>query len=104
MGRDAQGDGRPAGFFADAPEADACTVVAAFRITSLTTVGLDSIGTWLLSTSTVVAPIRLAASRCSAGGTVRSFLAMTYQLGFVFQAAPLIFWVNRSGTGTPCPA
>jgi hypothetical protein len=30
-------------------------------------VGVDSIGTWLLATSTVVAPIRFATKRCSSG-------------------------------------
>jgi hypothetical protein len=66
-----QGDGRRAGL--GGAEVDAWTVVAAFRITSITRLGLESIGTWLLSTSTVVAPIRLATKRSSSGGlTVRS--------------------------------
>jgi hypothetical protein len=43
-------------------------------------------GTWLLSTSTVVAPIRRAADRCSSGWTERSCLATMNQLGFERQA------------------
>ena len=40
---------------------------------------LGSIGTWLLSTSVVVAAIRFATKRCSSGWTVRSLLAAMYQ-------------------------
>jgi hypothetical protein len=39
------------------------TVVAALRITSSTSRGRESIGTWLLFSSTVVAPIRFATKR-----------------------------------------
>src|SRR5882672_9657504 len=55
---------------------------AAARITSITRLGFESIGTWLLATSVVVAPIRLATNRSMSGWTVRSFLATMYQLGF----------------------
>src|SRR6478735_8380935 len=56
-------------------------------------------GTWLLSTSRVVAPIRFATKRCSWGWTVRSLVARTYQLGFDLQAVPSTFWLNRSAAG-----
>src|SRR5216684_3621933 len=57
-------------------------------------------GTWLLATSVVVAPIRLATNRSMSGWTVRSFLATMYQLGFDFQAVPATFALNRSASGT----
>jgi len=62
------------------------TASAAFRITSSTKSGWDSIGTWLLSVSKVFAPIRFATKRSKAGWMVRSLLATMYQLGFDFQA------------------
>ena len=68
-----------------------CTVLTAVRITSRTTLGFDSIGTWLVATSVVVAFMRFAAKRCKSGGTVRSWVAMMYQLGFVFHAVPSTF-------------
>jgi hypothetical protein len=45
--------------------------------------------TWLLSVSTVVAPMRFATKRWRSGCTVRSALATMYQLGFDFQAMSL---------------
>src|SRR5439155_1492538 len=42
--------------------ADLCTAAAAVRITSSTCLGWESIGTWLLFISTVVAPMRFAAN------------------------------------------
>src|SRR6266496_518089 len=69
-------------------------------MTSITNLGWESIGTWLLSSSYVVAPMRLAAKRSSSGWTVRSFLATMYQLGFDLQAVPSIFWLNTSASGT----
>src|SRR5262252_6666653 len=72
----------------------------AFRITSITTCGCDSITAWLLAASVVVAPMRLARKRSQSGWIVRSFLAMMYQLGFDFQAVPSAFASNRSGAGT----
>jgi hypothetical protein len=60
---------------------------------------LDSIGTWLLWISNVVAPIRFATKRCSSGWTVRSLLATMYQLGLDLQAVPSSFWLNRSAAG-----
>ena len=49
------------------------------RITSITTFGCDSIGTWLLAASVTVAPMRLETHRCRSGCTVRSCVAKTYQ-------------------------
>src|SRR5438034_3161057 len=75
--------------------ADSSTAVAAARITSSTKRGWESIGTWLLSTSYVVAPMRFATKRSRSGGTVRSLLATMYQLGFDLQATPSALWPNR---------
>src|SRR5215467_3591965 len=61
------------------------TASAAFRITSSTKSGWDSIGTWLLLVSKVFAPIRFATKRSKAGWIVRSLLATMYQLGFDLQ-------------------
>src|SRR6267142_1694010 len=77
------------------------TALAAARITSITKSGWESMGTWLLATSVVVAPIRLARKRSRSGWTVRSFLPTMYQLGFDFQAVPPTFASNKSGLGTP---
>jgi hypothetical protein len=71
-----------------------------FRITSITACGCDSITTWLLATSVVVAPMRLARKRSQSGWIVRSFLATMYQLGFDLHAVPPTFAANRSGAGT----
>jgi len=81
-----------------------CTAVAAFRITSRTNSGWDNIGTWLLSVSKVVAPIRFATKRSNSGWIVRSFVATMYQLGFDFHAVPSTFCWNKSATGAPCVA
>jgi len=67
---------------------------AAARITSITLSGWESIGTWLLSSSYVVAPMRLAMARSRSGCTVWSFLPTIYQLGFDFQAVPPTFASN----------
>src|SRR5713101_4453830 len=83
----------------DALVLDPRTVCAAARITSMTKPGLESMGTWLLSTSKTAAPIRFATKRCSSGWTVRSLLATMYQLGFDLQAVPSSFWLNRSAAG-----
>lgn len=52
--------------------------------------GLESMATWLLAASTVVASMRFATKRCSPGCTVRSLMATMYQLGFDLQAVSLI--------------
>ena len=75
------------------------TDLAAIRIASSTTFGCDSIGTWLLSTSKVVAPIRLAAVRSRSGCTAWSLLATMYQLGLVRHPMPSHFPLNRSTAG-----
>ena len=51
---------------------DDVTAFAALRMTSSTRAGLESMGTWLLAVSTVMAPMRFATERCSSGCTVRS--------------------------------
>src|SRR2546430_1249141 len=60
----------------------ACAAFAAARMASSTRFGWESIGTWLLSSSYVVAPMRLAKKRSRSGCTVWSFLPTMYQLGF----------------------
>jgi hypothetical protein len=80
------------------------TVFAALRITSKTKPGWESIGTWLLSVSKVVAPMRLATKRCSSGWTVRSSFATMYQLRFDSHAVPWTFWAKRSAAGAACVA
>src|SRR3984885_9439105 len=56
-------------------------------------------GTWLLSMSEVVAPIRLAAARSSSGWTDWSWLATMYQDGLVLQATPGALWENKVAAG-----
>src|SRR5947209_2526922 len=79
----------------------ACAEFAAARMASSTRSGWESIGTWLLSSSYVVAPMRLAKKRSRSGCTVRTFLPSMYQLGFDFQAVPPTFASYKSGLGTP---
>jgi hypothetical protein len=67
----------------------------------MTTSGWESMMTWLLFVSVVVAPMRFARKRWRSGCTVRSFLATMNQLGFDFQAWPSTFcccW-NKSAAG-----
>src|SRR5277367_3707672 len=86
------------------------TAFAASRITSSTTLGCDSIGTWLEATSVTLAFMRFAAKCSRSGWTVRSLVATMDQLGFVRHAMPpSYFCVNRSAAGakwvdqtTPC--
>jgi hypothetical protein len=54
---------------------------------------------WLLSTSWVVAPIRLAESRWRSGWTLWSWVATTKALGFVLHAVPGGFSVNGVAAG-----
>lgn len=75
-----------AGYYAEA-EREAM-VFAASRITSRTASGCDNIGTWSLSSSVVVAPIRFAIARSRSGCTVWSCFPTMYQLEFDFQAVP----------------
>ena len=67
------------------------TAFAAARMTSITKSGWESMGTWLLASSVVVAPMRLAKNRSRSGWTVRSFSATMNQLGFDFHAVPSTF-------------
>src|SRR5438552_17924134 len=55
-------------------------------ITAATSFGFESIGTWLGSSSVVVAFIRFAKKRSSSGAIVWSFLPTMYHDGFVFHA------------------
>ena len=55
-------------------------------ITAATSFGFESIGTWLVSSSFVVAFMRFAKKRCSSGAMARSCLATMYHDGFVFHA------------------
>src|SRR5450432_2540657 len=55
-------------------------------ITADTSLGFDSIGTWLVSSSVVVAFMRFAKKRSSSGAIAWSPLATMYQDGFDFQA------------------
>src|SRR5258705_9149454 len=52
-----------------------------------TSFGFDSIGTWLVLNSVVVAFMRFAKKRSSSGGMAWSNLATMYHDGFVFHAA-----------------
>jgi hypothetical protein len=60
----------------------------AARMTLITKSGWESMGTWLLAISVVVAPIRLATNRSMSGWTVRSFLPTMYRVMGLF------FWGN----------
>src|SRR6058998_1353159 len=71
-------------------------------MTLITKSGWESMGTWLLATSCVVALIRFATKRCNSGCTVRSLVATIYELGFDLQATPSSFCVNRSAAGAKC--
>src|SRR6202140_3942771 len=52
--------------------------------------------TWLAFTSTVLALARLAIMRSWSGLIDRSAVATMYQVGLVFQAGDVIWWVNES--------
>ena len=53
-------------------------------ITAATSFGFESIGTWLVSNSVVVAFMRFAKKRSSSGAIAWSFLPTMYHDGFVF--------------------
>src|SRR5262249_52816146 len=59
---------------------------AASMMTAATSLGFESIGTWLVSSSFVVALMRFAKKRSSSGSIARSLLATMYHDGFVFHA------------------
>src|SRR5713226_2276365 len=52
--------------------------------------------TWLAFTSTVLAWARFAIMRSWSGLIDRSAVATMYQVGLVFQAGDVIWWVNES--------
>src|ERR1700687_6022350 len=60
--------------------------VAASMMTAATSFGFESIGTWLVSNSVVVAFMRFAKKRSSSGAIAWSFLLTMYHDGFVFHA------------------
>ena len=62
---------------------------AASMITFATASGLDTIGTWLVGTSVVVAPIFFASARCAPGSIMRSWPATMYHDGLPVHAATL---------------
>src|SRR5258705_46429 len=59
---------------------------AASMMTAATSFGFESIGTWLVSSSFVVAFMRFAKKLSSSGAIARSFAATMYHDGFVFHA------------------
>src|SRR5258705_2728787 len=67
---------------------------AASMMTAATSFGLESIGTWLASSSVVVALLRLAKKRNSSGSIARSFLATMYHEGFGVHATLVTFPPN----------
>src|SRR6476660_7293594 len=77
---------------------------AAVAISCATSVGCETIGTWLEGTSVVVAPIRVANWRSASGGIASSFWATRYQDGSDFQAGTPITSVNADDASGCCTA
>src|SRR5580658_2271263 len=73
--------------------------LAASRITSSTTSGWDSIGTWLLATSVICPFMRFAAALSRSGCTAWSFVPTMFQQGLSLQAGLSIFAPNRVAAG-----
>src|SRR5689334_3732011 len=73
-------------------------------MTADTSFGFESIGTWLESSSFVVAFMRLAKKRSSSGAMARSFLATMYHDGFDFHATFDTFASNADVEIGPCVA
>src|ERR1700722_15071745 len=69
-------------------------VAAAVSIRSATSVGWETIATWLEGAPTVVAPIRAANRRSASGGIASSFWATRYQDGSHLHAGVPITSVN----------
>src|SRR5580704_2687984 len=67
----------------------------------MTSFGCETIATWLLGTSTVVAPIRLAKRRSASGGIAWSLAATMYHDGSDFQAGTPIT-SSRVDADSPC--
>src|SRR5258708_1904018 len=70
-----------------APQARYETARAAVSISLKTSRGWEIKGTWLESTSTVLAAMRFARKRSISGLRALSFFATIYHEGIVFQAA-----------------
>jgi hypothetical protein len=70
--------------------------VAASSISLAVSVGWDTYATWLEFTSTVLALARFAIMRSWSGLIDRSWAATIYQVGLVFQAGDVTWWVNES--------
>src|SRR6266852_2364471 len=84
--------------------APAPTCSAAFAINCVTSVGCETIATWLEGISVVVAPIRVANWRSAAGGSASSFWATRYQDGSDFQAGTPITSVKADEASGCCTA
>jgi hypothetical protein len=74
-----------------------------------TSLGCESITTWLDSISVTVAPARFAQKRSRSGLIALSLLEMMYQLGFVFQAgvarmSPCSFALRSAAYPSACSA
>src|SRR6266850_723019 len=73
-------------------------------MTAATSFGFESIGTWLVSNSVVVAFMRFAKKRSSSGAIAWSFLATMYQDGFVFHATLDTLVAKAEAIIGPCVA
>src|ERR1700677_2933599 len=69
-----------------------------------TSLGWETIATWLDGISTVVAPMRVANRRSASGGSASSSAATRYQEGSVFQAGTPITSSNIDMAIGCCPA
>ena len=81
------------------------TAAAAVSMSSTTSSGWETIATWLVATSTVVAPMRWANSRSASGGIAWSPSATRYHDGSDFQAGAPITSARAlvcSGCWTAC--
>jgi hypothetical protein len=73
-------------------------------MTLITKSGWESMGTWLLATSVLLARIRFATKCCNSGCTVRSLVATIYELGFDSgYAIELLCKQARSQGKVSCP-
>src|SRR4030095_16929069 len=73
-------------------------------MTAATALGCESIGTWLVFNSVVVAFIRFAKNRSSSGAMALSSLDTMYQDGFVFHATFETFAPKAEPLIGPCVA
>src|SRR5690349_10478573 len=79
-------------------------VLAASMISFANSFGCESIGTWLEGSVSVFAFIVLAKLRSRSGWIMRSLLATTYQVGFVFHAALAVLAPKTLLLVAPCVA